>query len=91
MSFSNCAGSARPYNGETTVKAQWTKLAIAIVLLAACGGDGGYSPTTPPTPAPPVASIAGGYSLVFTGSPLTLATLKGRFCSTRCRSTGDLS
>ena len=53
------------------MKARMTMQAIAIVLLAACGGDGGYSPTAPPTlaPPPPVGSVAGGYSLVVNWLP----------------------
>ena|SRR5688572_4514535 len=35
------------------MKARLTKLATALVLLAACGGDSGYSPTAPRTPLPP--------------------------------------
>jgi hypothetical protein len=52
------------------MKAPMMKIAAALLIMAACGGDG-YSPTQPstplplPPPPPPGGSVTGGYSLDF--------------------------
>jgi hypothetical protein len=46
-------------------------VAVALLVLAACGGDSDYSPTAPtPSPSPPpTGSLAGGFSLGFNWLP----------------------
>jgi hypothetical protein len=53
------------FNGATTMKSPITKVAVALLILAACNGDGS-SPTQPqlPVPQPPSANLSG----VWTGT-----------------------
>jgi hypothetical protein len=55
----------RAVKRKPTVKAPMTKGAVALLVLAACGGNNSYSPTAPPAPSPPptVSSVTASYSL----------------------------